>query len=72
MLAGALLGAWLVLHNGLGRPLLISAVSVAATPLALLRIPARSPATRERTVDRRRRSKLRRRKAFTSTAPQPS
>ncbi|MGW1887322.1 YoaK family protein [Streptomyces sp. NPDC001970] len=40
MLAGALLGASLVLHHGLGWPLLISAVSVAATALVLLRIPA--------------------------------
>nr|WP_229866366.1 YoaK family protein [Streptomyces spinoverrucosus] len=40
MLAGALSGAWLVLHHGLGLPLLISAVSAAATALVLLRIPA--------------------------------
>ncbi|WP_351233138.1 YoaK family protein [Streptomyces sp. NPDC002133] len=43
ILAGALLGAWLVLHHGLGWPLLISAVSVAATALVLLRIPAAQP-----------------------------
>jgi uncharacterized membrane protein YoaK (UPF0700 family) len=33
MLLGALLGAWLVLHHGLGWPLLVSTVAVAAAAL---------------------------------------
>ncbi|MEV6057652.1 YoaK family protein [Streptomyces sp. NPDC052107] len=39
MLAGALLGGWLVLHHDLGWPLLISAVTVAVTVLVLSPIP---------------------------------
>ncbi|MFE4800617.1 YoaK family protein [Streptomyces sp. NPDC056708] len=39
MLAGALLGGWLVLHHGLGWPLLVSAVSVGSTAVALRPVP---------------------------------
>jgi uncharacterized membrane protein YoaK (UPF0700 family) len=35
MLVGALLGAWLVLHHGLGWPLLVSTVVVAASALGV-------------------------------------
>lgn len=40
ILTGALLGAWLVLHHGLGSPLLICGASVAVAALVLLRAPA--------------------------------
>nr|WP_245687478.1 YoaK family protein [Peterkaempfera griseoplana] len=39
MLAGAVVGAWLVLRHGLGWPLLLSAVSVAAAAVAVQRTP---------------------------------
>ncbi|MEV7891165.1 YoaK family protein [Streptomyces sp. NPDC002817] len=43
MLAGALAGAWLVLHHGLGWPLLASTTAVAATALAVRPAPAAEP-----------------------------
>ncbi|MFI9615743.1 YoaK family protein [Streptomyces sp. NPDC052023] len=43
MLAGALLGAWLVLHHGLGWPLLVCGAGVAVTALVLLRGPVAEP-----------------------------
>jgi uncharacterized membrane protein YoaK (UPF0700 family) len=35
ILVGALLGAWLVLHHGLGWPLLVSTIVVAASALGV-------------------------------------